>query len=66
MTAAGWIFLLVSWSAILALCGFCFWKVMTSSRENIHAPLDIDTDTDEHDEHGGTGTGTTPPPPGTA
>jgi hypothetical protein len=61
MTAAGWTFLLVSWGAILALCGFCFWKIMTSTRENIHAPLDIDTD--EHDEHAGAGTRGTPAPP---
>lgn len=44
MTIGGWLFLCGSWSAILALCVFCFWKIMTSTRENIHAPLDIDTD----------------------
>jgi len=61
MTTAGWIFLLVSWSAILSLCSFCFWRVMASSRANIHAPLDIDTD--EHDQHGDATTRSAPPPP---
>jgi len=65
MTAAGWIFLVVSWSAIIALCGFCFWKIMTSTRENIHAPLDIDTD--EHDQHDDAANRGAPAPPrGTA
>ena len=44
MTIGGWLFLCGSWSAIIALCVFCFWKIMSSTRENIHAPLDIDTD----------------------
>ncbi len=61
MTAAGWIFLVVSWGAILALCGFCFWKVMTTTRENIHAPLDIDPE--EQDPQDDADTRGAPAPP---
>lgn len=29
MTLAGWIMLIVSWSAILVLVVFCFWKIFS-------------------------------------
>jgi len=32
MTAGGWIFLVISWGAILLLAIFCFWKVFTKKR----------------------------------
>ena len=43
MNAWGCLILGVSWSTILILCVFCFCKVMSTTRKNIHAPLDIDT-----------------------
>lgn len=43
MHLSGWIIMLGSWSAILLLCGFCFWKVLLTRKHNIHAPLDINT-----------------------
>ena len=50
MTALGWIFMFASWGLILALCAVCFYKVMTTRKDNIHAPLDIDTEqTDQTD-----------------
>jgi hypothetical protein len=51
MTALGWTFMCVSWGAIFLLCGFCFWKVFSTKKQNIHAPLDIDTgDSDNPDD----------------
>ncbi len=48
VTKLGWSVMLLSWSAILMLCCFCFWKILHTRRDNIHAPLDIDTgDLDE-------------------
>jgi len=47
MHASGWIIMTVSWGAILLLCGFCFWKILVTRKENIHAPLDIDTDSSD-------------------
>ncbi len=47
MTPGGWIFLILSWAVIIALCVFCFWKVFQIQRMNISAPLDIDTEPDE-------------------
>jgi len=44
MTTLGWIFMITSWGLIITLCAVCFYKVMTTRKENIHAPLDIDTD----------------------
>jgi len=43
MTLSGWILLIVSWSMIISVCAACFWRILTSQRENFHAPLDIDT-----------------------
>jgi hypothetical protein len=28
MTAAGWVFMGISWGAIIALCGFCFARML--------------------------------------
>lgn len=44
MTLAGWIFLALSWTAIITLVAFCFSKVLSLRVENIVAPLDIDTE----------------------
>jgi len=30
MTVGGWIFMLLTWLAIVALNAFCFWKVFRS------------------------------------
>ena len=43
MNALGWIIMGISWGAIFLLCGYCFFKVITTKKENIHAPLDINT-----------------------
>ena len=32
MTPAGWAFLAASWAAILALCGFCFFRMVGHRR----------------------------------
>ena len=44
MHTLGWIMMIMSWVVILWLAGFCFWKILVTKKENIHAPLDIDTD----------------------
>ena len=33
MTPQGWVFLAVSWSAIIALCAFCFNRVFRHHRQ---------------------------------
>lgn len=47
MTAAGWCIMIVSVSAVFALCAFCVYRVMTLPtqvvEEHLKAPLDIDT-----------------------
>jgi hypothetical protein len=43
MNALGWCIMITSWLCILLLCGFCFVKILLTSKKNIHAPLDIDT-----------------------
>lgn len=44
MTPAGWIFMLSSIGFVLALVGFCFYRVLRAPRAGrFHAPLDIDT-----------------------
>jgi len=43
MTTLGWIILVISWGAIIALSVFCFYKILKVKKDNIHAPLDIDT-----------------------
>ena len=50
MNALGWTFMCVSWGAIFLLCGFCFWKIITTKKKNIHAPLDIDTGDSDNPE----------------
>jgi hypothetical protein len=47
MTLGGWIFLILSWAVIIALCVFCFWKVFQLQRMNISAPLELDTEAHE-------------------
>ena len=45
MTPAGWIFMACSLGFVLALVGFCFYRVLTepANTEYGHAPFDIDT-----------------------
>ena len=43
MTNLGWLFLIVSWGAIIILSVFCFYRIIKVKKDNIHAPLDIDT-----------------------
>lgn len=46
MTAAGWLFLIVSCGGVTALVLWCFWRVLSlpAPSEEIHTPLDIETD----------------------
>ena len=45
MTLAGWILMLSSVGFVLALTGYCFWRVLRTpvAKDHMHAPLDIDT-----------------------
>ena len=43
MKIPGLILLIMSWSSILVLCAYCFYKVLRTTKKNIHAPLDLDT-----------------------
>lgn len=50
MTTFGLVMMVSSYSIVLTLVTFCFYRVMTTpgSTEHQHAPIDIDTqDTDE-------------------
>ncbi len=54
MTSAGWAIMIVSVGSVLALTGFCFYRVLTlppkAVEEHLKAPLDIDTkDTNQPD-----------------
>ena len=50
MKAAGWIFLIVSWGAILALCLFCFREIFhLKAEEHLVAPLEIETELPEEE-----------------
>ena len=45
LTAAGWIFMLVSCISMVIWTAWCYWRVLTApeAAEHMHAPLDIDT-----------------------
>ncbi|MHC5108248.1 MAG: hypothetical protein ACYTHJ_00040 [Planctomycetota bacterium] len=45
MTTAGWVIMITSISAVVALISFCFVKVLgkPSSTDRMHTPLEIDT-----------------------
>lgn len=45
MTAAGWVLMTCSIGFVVALTGFCFYRVFQTPepREHVHAPLEIDT-----------------------
>jgi hypothetical protein len=45
MTTGGWIFMLLSLGFVLALVGFCFWRVLSkpAAANHMHAPIEIDT-----------------------
>lgn len=45
MTLFGLLMMTVSYSIVLTLVTFCFWRVLTTpgSTEHQHAPIDIDT-----------------------
>jgi hypothetical protein len=45
MTLAGWLLMLGSVSAVVALNVFCFYRVFKApvTKDHLHAPLDIDT-----------------------
>lgn len=43
MEPAGWIILIFSFSIVIGLNVFCFYRVLTLPKEHMHAPLEIDT-----------------------
>jgi len=45
MQPMGWIFMIGSITAVVALVVFCYWRVLSRPRASghMHAPLDIDT-----------------------
>jgi hypothetical protein len=46
MTTAGWLIMIASVSGVLALTGFCMWRVLTlkpAEVAELNAPLEIDT-----------------------
>ncbi len=46
MNPGGWTIMIVSVGSVLALTGFCFYRVLTlpaSEMDELKAPLDIDT-----------------------
>lgn len=43
MRLSGWLIMCGSWLVIIGLSLYCTVKVLTTRKENIHAPLDIDT-----------------------
>lgn len=45
LNAGGWTVMIACITLVLALSGFCFWRVMRgpSRTEHLHGPLDIDT-----------------------
>jgi len=44
MNLAGWIFMLVSWGAIIALCVFCFKKIFDLERQRPEEKDDGDSE----------------------
>jgi len=54
MTAAGWVFMLGSVTFVLALGGYCFYRVSRApvATDRMHAPLDIDTRDHEGQKQG--------------
>ena len=45
LTVSGAVVMLLSVGLVLALSGFCFWKILTEPQpsEHHHAPLEVDT-----------------------
>ena len=35
MTTGGWIFMILSWTGILALAGFCLWQVRREPEDEL-------------------------------
>lgn len=44
MKIFGWIFLFISWSLIIGLCVFCFYKLIKVQAKNIVPELEIETE----------------------
>lgn len=44
MSIFAWIFLIISWSVIIILCGFCFYKLIAVKAKNITPELEIETE----------------------
>lgn len=45
MTAAGWLFMLLSCGSVLGMTLWCYYRVLTTPKttEHMHAPIEIDT-----------------------
>ena len=52
MTLLGWLFLILSWGVIVALCVFCYLQLAKPGEERLHSPLDIEADIEEAEDQG--------------
>jgi len=43
MKLSGWIFMIVSWSAIIGLCVYCFRAIFRTQTRNIVYPLEVES-----------------------
>jgi hypothetical protein len=50
LTISGWLFLIVSWGVIVALNGFCFYKIFKENKEKIVDTIDLEAKIDEIDK----------------
>jgi hypothetical protein len=51
ITTGGWLFLIVSWSVIIGLNGFCFYNIFRENREKIVDTIDLEAKIDEIDPY---------------
>ncbi len=49
ITPSGWLFLIVSWTVIIGLNGFCFFKIFKENKEKIVDTIDLEAKIDEMD-----------------
>ena len=47
LTTSGWCFLIISWSLIISLNGFCFVKILKENKEKIVDTIDLEAKIDE-------------------
>jgi hypothetical protein len=49
ITMGGWLFLIISWSVIIGLNGFCFYNIFKENKEKIVDTIDLEATIDEID-----------------